>query len=97
MDEKNQEEVKIIKTQDENGEEHEFELLDVFEIGEQEYGMLVHVDETPEDEQEVVIMRIKNEEDGYLFEVIESDEEFDSVLAYLEENELLEVEEETEE
>lgn len=45
-------EPKIIKTQDENGEVYNFELIDVVEFKGQEYGLLVHVNEDGEEVKE---------------------------------------------
>jgi putative holliday junction resolvase len=90
-------EPKIIKTQDENGEIHNFELIDVINVDEQEYGLLIHLDEDEkhcacgcectdeeDEEDEVIIMRLSKQDDAYTFESIENDEEFDRVVNYLE-------------
>ena len=81
-------EPKIIKTQDENGEIHNFELIDVLNVDDQEYGLLVYLDEkekTEEDEEdEVIIMRLSKQDDAYTFETIENDDEFNKVVSYLE-------------
>ncbi|MEI7473854.1 MAG: DUF1292 domain-containing protein [bacterium] len=45
MEDLNNIETKIIRTQDENGEVHNFELVDVVEVDGNEYGLLVYVDE----------------------------------------------------
>ena len=96
-----EEENKIIRTQDENGEFYSFELIDVVEFNGQEYGLLIHVDEegaeietkvAPEgddddEEEEVVIMRLNKEDDNYVFETIEDDEEFNNLIEYLESEE----------
>lgn len=72
----------LIKTVDENGKEHNFELIDVVNVDEQEYGLLVYVDaeEKSEEEEEVVIMKLYKENDEYTFETIEDDEEFNRVV-----------------
>ena len=98
--ENNDMENKIIRTQDENGEIFSFELIDVVEFNGQQYGLLVHVDEEgeeetkpaseseeDEDEEEVVIMRLNKENDGYVFETIEDDEEFNSLIEFIESEE----------
>ena len=41
-------EPKIIKTQDENGEIHNFELIDIIHLDNQDYGLLVYMDENKE-------------------------------------------------
>jgi len=101
MEEKNMEDIepKIIRTQDENGEVFNFELIDVVEFKGQEYGLLVHVNEEGEeikeaaegdeedDEEEVVIMRLNKEDDSYVFETIEDDEEFNELIEFIESEE----------
>lgn len=96
-------EPKIIKTQDENGQEHSFELLDIVNFEDQDYGLLIHLNdeesesEEDEEEEEVVIMKInKDENDAYSFEVIENEDEFNKVVEYLEESGHLEFDEEDE-
>lgn len=88
---------KIIKTQDENGEVFNFELVDILEFEGQEYGLLVYLedeekskqkeeDDEEEQEEEVVIMRLNKVDDSYTFETIEDSEEFEKVISYLESN-----------
>ena len=81
-------ESKIIKTQDENGEIHNFELVDIINLDGQDYGLLIHLDgqeETDEDkEEEVVIMRLSKQDEAYTFETIEDDDEFNKVISYIE-------------
>ena len=97
-----QAETQIIKTQDENGVIHNFELIDIIKHNDKEYGLLVHLSENEEnetseedEEEEVVIMRLLKENDAYTFETIEDDEEFNEIVSILEEEgELEEVEEE---
>ncbi|NLF84015.1 MAG: DUF1292 domain-containing protein [Candidatus Gastranaerophilales bacterium] len=97
-------ETKIIKTEDENGNVFNFELLDIVEVDGQEYGLLVMLDDENESaqggdsdeevEEEVVIMRLTSTKDGYTFETIEDDEEFEKVISCLEFDE--EIDEENE-
>jgi uncharacterized protein YrzB (UPF0473 family) len=99
MSEHEEMESRIIKTQDENGEIHNFELIDIINIDNQDYGLLVYLDEEgkhpeDEDEEEVVIMRLKKENDAFTFETIEDDDEFDKVVSYLETEEEEEEEQE---
>jgi hypothetical protein len=86
-------ETKIIKTEDENGNVFNFELIDIIEVDGQEYGLLVMVEEEGEAaeggddeevEEEVVLMRLNSSEDGYTFETIEDDKEFEKVISQLE-------------
>jgi len=89
------EESKIIKTQDENGQVYNFELIDILELEGQEYGLLVYVDEQKqaeaggekeeeEEEEEVVVMRLNKDDNSYTFETIEDDKEFEKIVSYLE-------------
>ena len=72
----------IIETIDENGNVIRFELFDIVEVDEQEYALLLPVDE--EEDDEVVLMRLTKDGDEYLFETIDNDEEFDRVAEYVE-------------
>ena len=94
-------EPRIIKTQDENGEIHNFELIDVLHLDDQDYGLLIYLDGKEEDaeaeEEEVIIMKLHKQDDAYTFETIENDEEFNKVVSYLETEGELEFEEEDEE
>ena len=73
----------IIETIDENGNVIKFELFDIVEVDEQEYALLLPVDEEVES-TEVVLMRLSKEGEEYLFETIDDDEEFEKVAAYVE-------------
>lgn len=72
----------IIETIDENGNVIRFELFDIVEVDEQEYALLLPVDE--EEDDEVVLMRLTKDGEEYLFETIDDDEEFDRVAEYVE-------------
>lgn len=97
MQDLNNEEPRIIKTQDENGELHTFELVDILNVDGQDYGLLIYLDENAEkpescecddesecQEEEVVVMRLKKVDDAFTFETIEDDEEFNKVISLLE-------------
>ncbi len=72
----------IIETVDEEGTVVKFELIDIVELDEIEYGLLLPIsdEEEDEDEEEVVIMRLKKEGEDFIFEAIEDDDEFDRVV-----------------
>lgn len=72
----------IIETVDENGNVVKFELFDIVEVDEQEYALLLPIEE--EEGDEVVLMRLTKDGDEYLFETIDDDEEFDKVATYVE-------------
>ncbi len=79
-------EPKIIKTQDENGEIHNFEMVDIVTVDDQEYGLLIYLDENEEheDEEEVIILKLSKVDGAYSFETIEDDEEFNKVVSHIE-------------
>ena len=72
----------IIDTIDENGNVIKFELFDIVEVDEQEYALLLPVEE--EEGDEVVLMKLTKDGEEYLFETIDDDEEFEKVAAYVE-------------
>ena len=72
----------IIETVDENGNVIKFELFDIVEVDEQEYALLLPVEE--EEGDEVVLMILSTDGDEYFFETIDDDEEFDKVATYVE-------------
>ncbi len=81
-------EPQIIKTVDEEGVEHSFELIDVVTIDEQDYGLLIYMEENEdseekegeEEEQEVIVMKILKEDEKFTFESIENEDEFNKVI-----------------
>lgn len=88
-------EEQLIETIDEEGNVINFELIDIIEMEGQEYGLLLPKDEDDEEEKEVVLMRLMKEGEEYVFEMIETDEEFNKVVEYM--DTLEEAEEESEE
>ena len=76
------EEEQIIETVDENGNVVKFELFDIVEVDEQEYALLLPVED--EEGDEVVLMKLSKDGEEYLFETIEDDEEFEKVAKYVE-------------
>lgn len=77
------EEKQIIETIDENGQLVNFELFDIVEFEDKEYALLLPA-ESDDDNDEVILMRLTKDGEEYLFEAIESDEEFDKVSDYIE-------------
>lgn len=53
----------IIVLNDENGEEVQFEFLDLIELDEEEYVVLLPVEETEDNEGEVVILKVEDTDD----------------------------------
>ncbi|MEI8378144.1 MAG: DUF1292 domain-containing protein [bacterium] len=91
----------IIQTEDEEGNLHNFELIDIIEVDNQEYGILLYVEEEgaqeDDEEQELAIMRLMKEGDGYIFETIEDEAEFEKVSAFVEAELNAEIDDEDEE
>ena len=83
----NTEELQIIKTVGENGEEVELKLLDIVTVDDKDYALLLPVDEEANEDSEVVLMRLKKEGEEYLFETIDDDDEFNEVAKILAEEE----------
>lgn len=75
------EETQIIETVDEKGNIIKFELYDIVEVDEQEYALLLSVEE--KDDEELVLMRLNQEGDDYIFESIDDDAEFEKVANYV--------------
>lgn len=78
----------IIETIDEHGNLVKFELVDIVEVDEIEYGLLFPIEgfdlahpEKPGDK--VIIMRLKKEGEDFIFEKIDDDAEFDKVADYV--------------
>jgi uncharacterized protein YrzB (UPF0473 family) len=71
---------------DEEGEEHNFEVLDSAEFEGNSYMALVPVPESPEDilddADELVILRVVEEDGEEFLEAIEDEDEFDRVGAF---------------
>lgn len=79
------EENQLIETIDEDGNVINFELYDIVEVDAQEYALLLPAEEQEEsDEAEIVIMRLTKDGEDYIFETIESDDEFNKVAEYVE-------------
>ncbi|MDR1167490.1 MAG: DUF1292 domain-containing protein [Heliobacteriaceae bacterium] len=78
------EEQQIIETIDEQGNIIKFELFDIVEVDGQEYALLLPVEADPEEEEELVLMRLTKNDEDYLFETITDDSEFEKVAAYIE-------------
>ena len=73
-------EQQTVQTMDENGNEVNFQLIDVVNYDEQDYALLLPegVDETSEN-AELILMRLIKDGEEYTFEVIDDDDEFDLV------------------
>ena len=79
-------EEQLIETVDDEGNIVNFELIDIVEVDNQEYGLLFPKDDKKEDdseESEVVLMRLTKEGEEYIFEMIEDDVEFNKVVEFI--------------
>lgn len=83
-------EKRIIETVDENGNNIKFELFDIIVFEDQEYALLTNPE--VEDDENIVVMKLLNDGEGYTLETIEDDDEFDRIQEYIES-----IEDETEE
>lgn len=73
-------EEEVIVLTDEEGHEHQFEVIDVLKVDEKDYAVLFPVDENEEEGDEVLILRIDADENGEdVLVEIEDEEEFDRV------------------
>jgi hypothetical protein len=81
----------IITLEGEDGHSYSCQILDIFDFEGQEYALLLKMGEakaeTAEEEEEgsLVIMRLIQREDQSIFQTIESDDEFEKVVAHVEE------------
>ena len=78
----------VISLLDEEGKEHEFEIVDALELGDQQYLALVplydetQAEEALEDSGELVILRVSEEEDedgGQYLDAIDNEDEYNKV------------------
>ena len=71
----------IIKTIGENGEEVELKLLDIVNVNDVDYALLLPLDTDIDNEEEceIVLMRLKQDDSDYIFETIEDEDEFELV------------------
>ncbi len=74
-----------IDTFDEDGNAITFELLDIIEVDDVEYALLLPVDEesTEAEDDEVEVMRLKRLGDEIELETIDNEEEFDRVAEFI--------------
>lgn len=81
-----EQEKQLIETIDDEGKIVKFELFDILEYEGKEYALLIPQLEgiEPEEDNEVVLMKLSKDGEDYLFEVIEDDEEFNKVSEYIE-------------
>ncbi|PWT97308.1 MAG: hypothetical protein C5B53_08235 [Candidatus Melainabacteria bacterium] len=80
----------LITLEGEDGKSYSCQLLNIFDFENQEYALLLKADENkqpPDPKSEegcLVIMRLIERDDQSIFQTIESDEEFERVVAHVE-------------
>jgi len=80
----------MITLEGEDGHSYSCQILDIFEFDNQEYALLLKMgdvksENAEEEEGSLVIMRLIQREDQSIFQTIESDDEFERVVAHVEE------------
>lgn len=82
-------EEQVITLEGEDGHSYVCRILGLFEYDEKEYALLLNMgevgQETNEEEPSTVVMQLITKDDQAVFRTIESDEEFDRVIAYVRE------------
>jgi len=74
----------IIETFDENGEVVKFKLFDVIEYENEDYAILIPIDDDSyDDEPEMVLMHLLQEGDEYTLESIDDEEKFEKIVEYI--------------
>ena len=80
----------IITVMDDDGAEHEFEVLDRIETDDDKrYIAIIPAYDEPEemldDDGELIILRVQEDEDGNVLEPIEDEDEFDEIASIFQE------------
>ena len=89
----------LVLVQDEDGNEHQFELVDAIETEDGRYVALLPVYDDPSelvnDDGELIILRVEEEDGEEILVPIENEEDFDDIADIFEErlSELYEIEE----
>ena len=89
----------LVTVQDEDGKEHQFEIIDAIETDDGRYVALLPVyddpEETPNDDGELIILQVVEEDGGEVLVPIEEEETFDEIADIFEERlaDLYEIEE----
>ncbi|HHW42561.1 MAG: DUF1292 domain-containing protein [Thermoanaerobacteraceae bacterium] len=80
------EQEEVITLVDEEGQEKDFEVIDIVQVDGSEYAILLPLEQTEEDEGEAIILKFERDEEGNEILVdIEDDEEWEKVADYWEE------------
>ncbi|MCQ2974245.1 MAG: DUF1292 domain-containing protein [Bacteroidales bacterium] len=85
-EEMNNDEIQVISLEDENGKNHDFEIIDMIEEDGKEYYALLpyyenpdEIDENSDNEVEVLIMRLTKEGEDDILESIEDEAEYNKI------------------
>ena len=73
------EEGETVTLTDEEGNEHEFEIIQVLKVDDKDYAILIPVDVAGADEEGAVILRVEDENGEAVLVEIDDDEEFERV------------------
>lgn len=70
----------VLTLTDEEGNEHEFSVIDIIEVDGSEYAILLPLESAEEGDEEAIILKIVTDEDGNeVLQDIEEDEEWEKV------------------
>lgn len=80
----------FITLQGEDGQDYPCQILQIFDYNNKEYALLLHMGEQEangagEEGGSLVVMRLDQQGEQAIFQTIESEEEFQKVVAYVEE------------
>jgi putative Holliday junction resolvase len=71
----------IVTLVDEEGKNHDFQVVDIIEVEDKEYALLLPADSEDPEQDEVLVLRLEEDE----FHMIEDEAEFQKVVKVLEE------------
>jgi hypothetical protein len=80
----------VITLEGDDGQSYACQVLDIFDFENKNYALLLNLgdqkeDTKDEDKGSIVIMRLMQKDDQSIFQTIEDEEEFDRVVAHVEE------------
>lgn len=87
------EQASVITLEGDDGHSYSCQILQIFEFEGKEYALLLNLGEAGSDEEEadaenegsIVVMRLTERDEQSIFQTIESEEEFEKVINYVEE------------
>lgn len=85
-----EEQASVITLEGDDGHSYSCQILDIFNFEQQEYALLLNLgevnnEEEPDDQAgSIVVMRLTERGDQSIFQTIESEEEFERVIAHVE-------------